>query len=96
MEERGWVTKNMHGSVYQAGFPDVFAVHPQFGVRLIEVKMPWGKYTLDQEREFHRLSAGGARIWTLVIKWPLDNVQILLQYNMILKNPPNWTHYIGK
>jgi hypothetical protein len=94
MEERGWVTKNMHGSKFQAGFPDVFCVHPSFGIRLVEVKMSWGRLTPAQRHEFHRLSSGGASIWIVEFNWPLDSNQIAMRCNQVKSSKANWHQYL--
>ena len=65
---RGWWCKNMHGNMYQSGFPDIFACHSKYGIRLIEVKLPdmkGSKFTPAQLVDFPKMRANGARIWVL-------------------------------
>jgi len=65
---RGWYCKNMHGNLYQSGFPDIFACHSKYGIRLIEVKlkdMKGSKFTPAQLVDFPKMRANGARIWVL-------------------------------
>lgn len=65
---KGWYCKNMHGNMYQSGFPDIFACHSKHGIRLIEVKLPdmkGSKFTPAQMIDFPKMRANGARIWVL-------------------------------
>jgi Holliday junction resolvase len=87
LRQRGWFVKKMHGSIYQAGFPDLFACHSEIGVRLIEVKLPGmvgSRFTRAQIKEFGAISRHGCGIWILT-----SVVDILK-----LAEPANWTHYL--
>lgn len=68
LKERGWFVQIMHGSIYQCGFPDLFACHKKYGIRLIEVKLPemkGSKFTAAQLENFPKLTSNGAGIWIL-------------------------------
>jgi hypothetical protein len=65
---KGWFVMNMHGSVFQSGFPDLFATHPNCGCRLIEVKKPMMKgsrFTPAQMEKFPLIIANGTPIFIL-------------------------------
>lgn len=64
----GWYVMTTHGSLYQAGFPDVYATHYLYGVRWIEIKLPdmkGSRFTAAQLEHFPKLRANGTRIWIL-------------------------------
>lgn len=87
LRQRGWFVKKMHGSIYQAGFPDLFACHKEIGIRLIEVKLPGmigSKFTKAQIVVFRELTLNGAGVWVLT------SVEDILK----LAERPNWTHYL--
>lgn len=87
LRERGWFVMKMHGSIYQAGFPDLFACHPDIGIRLIEVKLPrmqGSKFTKAQIVIFKKLQQHGAGVWILT------SVEDILK----LASRPNWTDYL--
>jgi hypothetical protein len=39
MKHKGWHTEKTHGSMFQSGFPDLYAMHPTHGQRWIECKV---------------------------------------------------------
>jgi hypothetical protein len=84
MHIRGWYTKKMHGSIYQAGFPDLFAAHPQHGIRLIETKTYRPGHGLEpsQVAEFTKLNA------VYILRGPQD-------YERLFKPHFNWMPYAG-
>ena len=62
----GWYCLRTHGNAYQAGFPDVLALHKRFGTRWIEVKRPKGiKFTQAQLDVFTKFSANRVGVWVL-------------------------------
>jgi hypothetical protein len=85
---RGWFCKVTHGNMYQSGFPDVYACHPRYGSRWIEVKNP-GKYAFTQQQleDFPKFVAHGVGIWVLVAATE-DEYQKLFK-------PCNWWHYLS-
>jgi len=65
---REWYVKNLHGSQFQSGMPDLFACHAKYGIRLIEVKRPHMKgsrFTPAQIEVFPKLIANGCPVWIL-------------------------------
>lgn len=44
LENRGWKLFLTHGNKFQKGFPDAYALHPQYGARWIDFKVS-GKYS---------------------------------------------------
>lgn len=68
LEARGWFCKPTHGSMYQAGFPDLFITHDKHGPRWVEVKlvdMKGSKFTKAQLEEFPKFINNGTPIWIL-------------------------------
>lgn len=94
LRNRDWFVKNMHGNMYQAGFPDLFACHKLYGIRLIEVKLPemkGSRFTRAQLDTFPKLQANGAKIWILTgatehdyksLLKPSNYQQFVLRYGM--------------
>lgn len=62
-----WFVVETYGSMYQAGFPDLFAVHKEYGSRWIECKNPkrW-HFTPAQIKLFPRFAAEGVGIYILM------------------------------
>lgn len=76
-----------HGNAYQSGFPDIFACHPKYGHRWIEVKNPdaYG-FTPAQLAHFPMMQQHGSGVWILVAATDAE-IQKLL-------GPPNWYQYL--
>lgn len=54
------------GNALQHGLPDVFAAHPRFGQKWIEVKNPVAfSFTERQQQNFPKMAAAGVGIWIL-------------------------------
>lgn len=82
MTRNGWLVEKSHGSRFQAGWPDLLAMHVEHGQRWIEVKRPKaGRLTRAQRKNFARWTAHGARIWILDDEKGLESV---------LSGEPNW------
>jgi len=92
LKDRGWFTIITHGSMYQAGLPDIFAVHKIHGHRWIEVKNPTSyKFTIAQQQAFPYFDDSGhgayqTGVWVLV-----DNSQA--EYEKLFRQP-NWASYL--
>jgi len=83
---RGWFVKVTVGNMYQSGFPDLFACHPSYGIRWIEVKNPEGyRFTGAQLENFPKMCANGTGIW--IMTEASEN-----QYNWLSKKY-NWEQY---
>lgn len=84
---RGWYVVRMHGNLHQFGFPDLFACHSKYGIRLIEVKNPKSySFTGAQIEKFPKLTANGAGVYILV-----DATEE--EYNKLFR-APNWWSYL--
>lgn len=87
LRDRGWFVMKMHGSIYQSGFPDLFAAHKEVGIRLIEIKLPGmkgSKFTRAQKVIFPALTRAGVGIWILT---SVDEIPKL-------GHRPNWTTHL--
>jgi hypothetical protein len=85
LENDNWFVLETYGSLYQSGFPDVYACKKGEGQRWIEVKQPVGyKFTGRQLEVFPRMMAEGVGIWILTS----DNLSPLGE-------KPNWTTYLN-
>ena len=91
----GWYVRNIHGSQFQAGLPDLFAAHPKgpgFPVpiqRWIEVKDPNRKgniFTSAQRAEFPKLAAADVGIYILTAATRTEYEKLF--------GPPNWLQFL--
>lgn len=86
LQVRGWYVKSTHGNQFQSGFPDLYASHPKYMSRWIEVKNATAySFTNAQRIEFPLLAAHGVGIWILCDATDCE-------YNKLFK-PPNWGIY---
>jgi len=84
---RGWFVMQTHGSMYQSGFPDLYATHSKYGARWIEVKNPLAyHFTPAQLDCFPKLSANGTRIWILIAATESEYQKLF--------GPANWYTYL--
>jgi hypothetical protein len=84
---KGWFVKETHGSMYQAGFPDLYATHVKYRQRWIEVKCPTGYcFTPAQLRDYPLYEANGSPIWILTAATEEEYAKLF--------KPSNWTHYL--
>lgn len=84
LEFDGWFVLETYGSLYQSGFPDLYACKRGHGQRWIEVKNP-NKYVFTpmQLETFPRMDCEGVPIW------------ILTSNNLgPIHGPPNWREYL--
>jgi len=85
LETAGWFVLETHGSLFQCGFPDLYAVKKGSGQRWIEIKNPDGyTFTGAQLETFPRMMAEGIGIWILTSEQQLDR----------LDGRPNWMEYL--
>ena len=85
----GWYVHETHGSMFQSGFPDMYATHSRYGPRWVEVKLPdmkGSKFTPAQMECFPKFCANGSGIWVLTAATDFE-------YQKLFK-PYNWYHYI--
>jgi hypothetical protein len=66
LEARGWLVERLIGNAFQVGIPDLFAHHPKWGSRWIDVKVE-GKYsfTKAQKLKWPKWEKFGVGIWIL-------------------------------
>jgi len=86
---RQWFVMKMHGSVYQSGFPDLYATHKQYRVRLIELKVPGRSgdvFTAGQHEVFPKLSAFGSPVYVLTTCCESEYQKLF--------SPENWYQYL--
>jgi hypothetical protein len=66
LRTREWMVEVLHGNEFQSGIPDLYATHPTFGQRMIEVKKATlFSFTPAQIKKFPLLKAHGTQIWIL-------------------------------
>lgn len=66
LEDRNWIVKVVHATMYNFGFPDVIATHKKYGIKFIEIKRPTGyTFTAAQYKFFPQFCANGAPIYIL-------------------------------
>lgn len=80
---RGWFVKKTHGSMFSAGWPDLWACHRMYGHRWIEVKTKTGRYTKDQLKMFPKFCENGSGVWTMTEASEA-------QYKAVVSGKPNW------
>lgn len=69
LRHKGWYVKNLHGSQFQSGMPDLYCTHSKYGPRMVEVKRPNMKgshFTPAQKEVFPKLIANGTPVWILM------------------------------
>jgi hypothetical protein len=89
LHRKGWFCKITHGSIYQAGFPDVFATHKRHGHRWIEAKTPDRRgdvFTSAQLEVFPKLCANGSGVWVLTAATDGEYAKLFC--------PANWAMYL--
>lgn len=88
LRAREWLVKVTHGNGYQSGFPDLFATHPVYKMRWIEVKVATQfSFTKAQVQDFPRMEASGSPIWVL-------NDATDIEYAKLFK-PSNFQFYFS-
>lgn len=83
LKARDWFVKVIVGNATQFGLPDIFAAHPHFGSKWIEMKKREKfSFTPAQQIEFPKLHSAGVGIWIL---FDSTDEEILK-----LAKPANW------
>lgn len=83
LEARGWYVVRIVGGQLQNGLPDLYATHPRYGGRWIEVKrklMIGSRWTSAQLHRFPLLMKHGTGIWILTGSQDRD-------YELLFKAP---------
>ncbi len=84
---RDWTVMVTHGNMYQQGFPDLYALHHNYGAKWIEVKNPKAfSFTNAQRKYFPIISAAGEGIWILTAATETE-------YQKLFKKP-NWFTFL--
>jgi hypothetical protein len=84
----GWYVRSTHGSMYQCGFPDLFACHLKYGTRWVEVKNPTGySFTSAQLEVFPKFTANGVGVWVLISDQDSEIAKLF--------KPANWYQYLS-
>jgi hypothetical protein len=85
---RKWSVRSTHGSLYQHGFPDIFACHIKFGARWIEIKNPLHyRFTAAQLEYFPELNSHGVGVWVIVRATEDEYLKLF--------RPQNWFTYLN-
>ena len=88
LRARHWFVKPLHGGMFQSGMPDLFCSHKRYGIKLIEVKLPYmrgSRFTKDQLLYFPQLVQNGCPIWILTDA-------CTQQYNLLFDKPDGNFH----
>ena len=89
MRERGWICLPTLGNLYQHGFPDFYAYHPEFGAKWVEVKREEAyRFTGAQQKYFPLISQTGHGIWILT---SVNGIAMLESKPAVR---PNWPRYM--
>jgi len=87
LKKAGWHTWKTHGNRFQAGFPDLYCLHPIHGQRWIEVKRPkTGRLTAPQVAQFELFESFGVGVWVLDSESTTG----------LLGASPNWRDFLTK
>jgi len=86
LKARGWHVERLFADAFQNGFPDLFAAHPKWGQRWIEVKRPDEySFTLRQRQKFPAWEKARIGIWILT-------AATQEQHDLLFK-APNWRDF---
>jgi hypothetical protein len=89
LRARGWLVERLIGMAWQVGIPDLYAHHPKWGCRWIDVKNPESySFTKAQKRKWPEWEAKGVGIW-IVTSADQEGYDVLFK-------PPNWRNYWRK
>lgn len=65
LEKQNWTVMRTHGNLYQKGFPDLYCIHPEHGIRWVEIKNRQYRFTGAQIKYFRLMDACNVRIWII-------------------------------
>ena len=81
LEQNNWTVMRTHGNLYQKGFPDLYAIHPEHGRKWIEIKNPKGfTWTPAQMKYFPLMVLCHVPIW--VMRSVEDYKRLFEPYNL--------------
>lgn len=85
---RGWTIKRTHGNLFQAGLPDLWIGHPEFGKRWLEVKNPVSYHFTPAQLEFFPIMTRCKDyIWILTAATQAE-------YDKLFQPYGNWEYYL--
>ena len=88
LKARDWGVIETHGSQYQFGLPDLYAMHARYGTRWVETKNPEKySFTPGQMEIFPLMTSKGVGIWILTAATEEE-------YQKLFK-PPNWFQFLS-
>ena len=83
---RGWFVIRLTGNAYQTGIPDIWAWHPKFDFRWIDLKRPDRyDFTAAQKAKWPQWHAAGVGVWIMTAASQEE-------YDKLF-SPPNWRDY---
>ena len=90
MEHRGWQVFKTWGNAFHAGWPDLYAIHPEYSPKWIECKMPSGIYTPAQRALFKKWILCNVRIWVVQsddLRGEKNKYKLKECYNTLFREP---------
>lgn len=95
LKAKGWHVERLVGNAFQKGIPDIFIIHPEHGLRFIDIKV-YKRYHLTkaQRAKWPIWEKFGMGIWIL----GADSKEACTKEHMIneyekLFNKPNWRDF---
>jgi hypothetical protein len=86
LEDRGWLVERMIGNAFQVGIPDLYAFHPKYGARWIDLKNPLANSLTHAQRvKWPEWESYGLGIWILIAATQSE-------YDKLFA-PPNWREF---
>jgi hypothetical protein len=87
---KGWHVERLIGNAFQSGIPDLLLMHPEHGIRFVDIKVD-GKYsfTAAQKQKWPLWLKFGCGIWILSAKSSEDCTKshMVEQYERLFKGP---------
>ena len=84
LRELGWHVERVVGTALQRGLPDLLAMHPRYGLRMIDIKNPGSyEFTKAQREKWPIFDRFGGGVYIIT---SLEEIDLLL-------GPPNWLNY---
>lgn len=88
LKYRNWIVRPVHASMISFGWPDLYATHPSWGNRWIEIKLPdmrGSSFTNAQMKFFPEFHYNGSPIWIMTAATKTE-------YNKLWQ-PANFPYY---
>lgn len=87
---KGWHVENIHGSQFQEGLPDLYAMHPKYSPKWIECKVIRKgniSFTPAQKRKFPIFVANNVPTWVIAGYDLRDSLELHRAYQSLFKEP---------